>query len=110
MAYRVVITSQAKYQLDEYIKYTLTFFKNVQAARGIRDDANGTKRRLSNVAGCLPLCEDDILAKYGYRRIRFEKHDFFMVYRIDGEIVIVDAMYHELQDYTSIFAKKMHLK
>lgn len=33
-----------------------------------------------------------------------------MVYRIDGNMVIVDAMYHELQDYESVFAQKMHLK
>lgn len=110
MAYKVIITRPAKHQLEMYIAYTLSEFKNVQAARAIRDDARETRNRLSNVAGNLALCEDAVLARNGYRRIRFAKHDFFMVYRIDKNTVIVDAMYHELQDYESVFMKRMHLK
>lgn len=30
--------------------------------------------------------------------------------RIVGKIVIVDGMYHELQDYESIFAEEMQFK
>lgn len=109
MAYKVVITPPAKHQLEMYVAYTISEFKNVQAARAIRDDAAETKKRLSHIAASLALCEDELLAKSGYRRIMFEKHDFFMVYRIDGNTVIVDAMYHELQDYEAVFAQKMHL-
>ena len=110
MAYRVVITPPAKRQLEMYISYTLSEFKNVQAARAIRDDARKTKARLSAVAGSLALCENSTLSRNGYRKIMFNKHRFFMVYRIDGNKAIVDAMYHELQDYESVFAKQMHLK
>ncbi len=110
MAYRVVITPPAKHQLEMYIAYTLLEFKNLQAARAIRDDAADTKKRLSNIAGSLALCEDETLARNGYRRIMFAKHDFFMVYRIDNKTVIVDAMYHGLQDYESVFARQMHLE
>lgn len=110
MAYKVIITPPAKHQLELYIAYTLSEFKNMQAARAIRDDARETKKRLSNVAGNLALCEDEMLARNGYRRIMFAKHDFFMAYRIDNNTVIVDAMYHELQDYESVFTKQMGLK
>ena len=110
MAYRVVITPPAKHQLEMYIAHTLSEYKNVQAARAIRDDARETKERLSNVAGHLALCEDEVLARNGYRKILFARHDFFMVYRIDNKNVIVDAMYHELQDYESVFSRKMNLK
>lgn len=110
MAYKVIITPLAKHQLEMYIAYTLSEFKNLQAARAIRDDARETKKRLSNVASSLALCEDEVLARHGYRRIMFTKHDFFMVYRIDKNVVIVDAMYHELQDYESVFAQRMNLK
>ena len=110
MAYKVIITPPAKHQLEMYIAYTLSEFKNLQAARAIIADAKETKKRLSSVAGSLALCEDEVLARNGYRRIMFAKHDFFMVYRIDNDNVIVDAMYHELQDYESVFTRRMHLK
>ena len=105
MAYRVIITPPAKHQLEMYISYTLSELKNMQAACAISDDARETKKRLSNVAGSLALCEDAVLAQNGYRRIMFAKHDFFMIYRIDNGVAIVEAMYHELQDYESVFAK-----
>ena len=86
--------------------YTLSEFKNLQAARAIMDDAKETKKRLSSVAGSLALCEEEVLARNGYRRIMFAKHDFCMVYRIDND----NVMYHELQDYESVFTRRMHLK
>lgn len=110
MAYKVIITPPAKHQLEMYIAYTLSEFKDLQAARSIRDDAMKTKKRLSNIAGSLALCDNEVLARNGYHRILFAKHNFFMVYRIDNDTVIVDAMYHELQDYASVFAQKMNLK
>ncbi len=32
-----------------------------------------------------------------------------MIYRIEGNKVIVDGMFHELQDYEGIFVRKFHL-
>ena len=110
MAYKVLITPPAKHQLEMYIAYTIRVFKNMQAAQAIKDDAKETKKRLTNVASNLPLCEDEVLARNGYRKIMFAKHDFFMVYRIDNNKVIVDAMYHELQDFESVFIRQMHMK
>ena len=106
MAYKVIITELAIQQLESYIAYTKYNLKNMQAAKSIRDDAKKTKKKLSNIAEMLPLCTNDVLASYGYRKIEFEKHNFFMVYRIDGNYIIVDAMYHDLQDFESIFTRK----
>ena len=108
--YKVVITAPAKHQLEMYIAYTLSKFENKQAARAIRDDARETMRRLANIADNLAFCENEVLASNGYRKILFDKHDFFMVYRIHNDKVIVDAMYHSLQDYESVFAQKILLK
>lgn len=109
MAYKVIITPVAKRHLDRYVEYTLQVLQNPDAARGIIKDAKETKKRLSTVAGALKLCDNPILAKYDYRTIRFAHHNYFMVYRIDGNTVIVDAMYHDLQDYESVFIRNMHL-
>lgn len=109
MVYKVIITPLARHQLEMYIAYTLSSFKNTQAARSIRDDSLRTKARLAKMAGVLAPCDNPILSKHGYHKIHFDKHDFFMVYRIDEDKAIVDAMYHELQDYEEVFISKMNL-
>lgn len=103
MSYKVVITPKAKHSLKNYIRYTKNILQNKEAASLIRDDAKNTKERLAKIANILPLCTDADLAKSGYRKIPFKKHDFFMIYRIDGNKVIVEQMYHALQDYESTF-------
>ena len=35
----------------------------------------------------------------GYRKIHFLSHRYFMLYRVEGNLVIVDNIFHELQDY-----------
>ncbi len=110
MAYKVIITPPAKRRLDMYIGYTANQLMNRQAAKSIRDDAKNTKERLSKSANINKLCDNPILAKYNYRKIHFGKHDFVMIYRIDGDKAIVDGMYHELQDYESILISEMGLK
>lgn len=110
MGYEVYITTIAKHQLDRHIAYILSKYKNLQAAREVISDANSTKKRLSMVAGSLPLCEDEVLARHGYRRIFFKKHALFMIYNIEDNIVYVQGIYHRLQDYESVFAQNMSLK
>ncbi len=108
MAYKVMIMPPAKRRLDMYVYYTLETLKNRQAAKSILADVKATKKRLSVIADSLKICDDPILAKYEYRKIRFAKHKFVMIYRIEGNQVIVDGMFHELQDYEGIFARELH--
>lgn len=109
MTYNVIIMPPAKRRLDRYVYYTLETLKNKQAAKSILIDARRTKERLSLTADSIKICDDPILAQYGYRKIRFEKHKFLMIYRIEGNQVIVDGMFHELQDYEGIFVQELHL-
>ena len=109
MAYKVIIMPPAKRRLDMYVYYTLETLKNKQAARNILGDAKITARRLSKVADALKICDNPVLRKYGYRKIKFEKHDFVMIYRIQDGQAIVDGMFHELQDYEGIFTNELHL-
>jgi plasmid stabilization system protein ParE len=110
MAYKVIIMPPAKRRLDRYVQYTLEELKNKQAAKAILADARENQKRLAQVAESLKICDDPLLAKYEYRKISFLKHHFIMVYRIQDGVVIVDGMFHELQDYEGIFASEMHLR
>ena len=63
------------------------------------NDFEETVRCLTIVAGSLKLCEQPQLNKLGYRRMNFLAHDYFLLYRIEKNTVIVDAVFHALQDY-----------
>lgn len=110
MAYKVIIMPPAKRRLDRYVFYTVETLGNRQAAKAILADARETKKRLSMAADSLKICDNPILAKYGYRKIQFVKHKFVMLYRICDDTVIVDGMFHELQDYEGIFTSELHLE
>lgn len=110
MVYKVIIMPPAKRRLDMYVFYTVETLGNRQAAKAILADARETKKRLSMAADSLKICDNPILAKHGYRKIKFAKHKFVMLYRIQDDTVIVDGMFHELQDYEGIFTDELHLR
>lgn len=68
----------------------------------ILSDAEDTLKRLSNMADSLKLCENIRLHDLGYRKIHFKRHNYLMLYRIEGNKAYVDAVYHDLQDYENI--------
>lgn len=103
MVYNVIITTSAMKKLEAYIRYTIYVLRNKEAAKAIRNDARETKRVLSYMASINPMCEHPKLKQYGYRKQFFLKHKFIMIYRIEGSSAIVEGMYHELQDYESLF-------
>ena len=99
MAYNVVITAEAEEDLNRYIKYLLFDKKSDQAARNVLNDFEATVASLKVVAGSLKLCDNPRLKQLGYRRINFHSHRYFMLYRLEGDTVFVDSIFHELQDY-----------
>lgn len=109
MVYKVVVMPPARRRLDMYVYYTAETLKNKPAAKAILADARTTVKRLSTLADTLKICDNPVLAKYGYRKINFAKHKFVLIYRIQDGMVIVDGMFHELQDYEGIFTNELRL-
>ena len=72
MDYKVVVTADAEEDLDQYIRYLLLVKKSEQAAKNVLEDFEATIQSLNN---------------------------YFMMYRIVEDIVFVDNIFHELQDY-----------
>ncbi len=99
MTYKVVVTRDAEENLDNFIKYLIIEKKNMQAAENVLNDFDTTIESLKHVAGSLKLCENPKLRQLGYRRINFLNHRYFMLYRIVDQVVFVDNIFHELQDY-----------
>ena len=61
--------------------------------------SENTKKELAVVAESLGMCQNPRLKELKYRRIGFLKHKYFMLYRVEGNMAIVDNIFHELQDY-----------
>lgn len=99
MDYKVVVTVDAEDDLDNFIKYLLDEKKSTQAAKNVLDDFEATKESLKYVAGSLKLCDNPRLNQLGYRRINFLNHRYFMLYRIVDNVVFIDNIFHDLQDY-----------
>ena len=96
MDYRVIITEDAEADMDGFVYYLLFEKKNEQAAGKLVDDFEAAIAILKHAAESLKVCENQQL---GYRRINFKSHRYFMLYRVEGDAVYVDNIFHELQDY-----------
>lgn len=99
MDYKVVVTEDAEADLDRYVRYLLFVKKSEQAAKNLIDDFDATRNILSSAAGSLRLCDNPKLKADGYHRINFLSHRYFILYRCDNDIVFIDNIFHELQDY-----------
>lgn len=101
MDYRIVVTENAEMDLDNFVQYLLFIKQNEQAAKNLMDDFDSTLRSLESVAGSLKLCDNPRLKEEGYRRINFLEHRNFILYRVERDVVYIDSIFHELQDYES---------
>lgn len=99
MVYKVFVTEDAEADLDNFVSYLLFVKKSEQAAKNLLDDFELTKQSLAHVAGSLHDCTNPRLKEFGYKRINFMSHRYFMLYRIEDDNVIIDNIFHELQDY-----------
>ena len=99
MDYKIVVTAEAQEDLNQFIQYLLFAKKNKQAAKNVLDDFEYTIKKLKYVASSLKVCDNTRLQSLGYSRINFQQHRYFMLYRIENDVVYVDDIFHELQDY-----------
>ena len=99
MDYKVVVTKDAEEDLERFIRYLVYEKESVQAAQNLLNDFDATIESLKHVAGSLKLCDNPKLLQLEYRRINFLNHRYFMLYRIIGDIIFLDDIFHELQDY-----------
>lgn len=99
MDYKVVVTRDAEEDLERFVKYIIMEKESMQAAENVLNDYDATIESLKHVAGGLKLCDNPGLRQLEYRRINFLNHRYFMLFRIVDNVVFVDNIFHELQDY-----------
>lgn len=99
MDYKVVVIANAKADLRRYIAYLVNVKKSNQAAKNVLDDFRETRKSLETIAGSLKLCDNEKLAQRGLHRINFHRHNYFMLYYLEGKTAFVTNIFHESEDY-----------
>ena len=63
------------------------------------DDFDDTVGKLEKMADTFGFCKSKRLKEMGLHKIKFARHRYLLVYRIGDEIVIIEGIYHDFQDY-----------
>ena len=98
--YIVKNTPLLEKKLDRYVGYLFNTKKNAQAASALLKDFTETRKSLEQTAGALPLPGDENLQKRNLKRINFQRHNYFLLFRIRGEVVEIVSMFHGLENYS----------
>jgi hypothetical protein len=96
----VEVSELAESQYNAFLHYLYYDLKNEQAVKNLMNDFNDTISILEQGAGSFAYCQNERLRGKGLYKLNFQRHRYLFVYRIvDNTKVIVEGMYHELQNY-----------
>jgi plasmid stabilization system protein ParE len=99
MKFDVVLSDLALNQYDNILDYIYNTLKNPQAAKSVMQDFDSTVQLLKTQANNYGYCNSERLRKLRFRKLHFLKHKYILIYRIKSDMVVIEGIYHELQDY-----------
>lgn len=99
MQFNVELSELAEKQYDEILFYIANELKNPQALKNVMDDFDDTIEKLEQMADSFSYCNSNRLKEMGLHKIKFARHRYLFVYRVRKTQVIIEGMYHEMQDY-----------
>lgn len=105
MVYRLNITSKAHQcvaDIAEYLYNSVGSFGNPGAAAKFLNEYEVALDILSKQAESYAVCEEGELRLNGYRRIRFKTLRYKIFYRVEENVVMIDLITHDSQDYTKL--------
>lgn len=101
MGYKLIISERAGQHIDKIVDYVVNDLYNPGAAKAILTDIEEAYSKLEYMADALSYCMDPYLAEKGYRKIILSKHDYVILYRIEGNEVRISGVFHMREDYAS---------
>ena len=97
--YKVRMSPRAKADLRDRVSYLVNVKKNPQAAASLMADFRKTRINLESIAGSIKEPDSEILKSRKLKRINLREHDYFLLYRIDGDTVMIMNIFHALEDF-----------
>ena len=99
MKYDVALSDLALTQYDNILDYIYNTLKNPQAVKSVMQDFDRTVELLKTQANSYAYCKSERLRNLGLHKLHLLKHKYILVYRIKNDAVVIEGIYHELQDY-----------
>jgi plasmid stabilization system protein ParE len=99
MEFKVVLSDLAQEQYDQILDYICNTLRNPQAVQNIMQDFDSTRELLKTQANNYGYCNSERLRRLKFHKLHFLKHKYIFIYRINNDIVVIEGIYHELQDY-----------
>ena len=97
--YHTVATPEARDDLRRYVSYVKNVKKNLQAARSIVDDFEEVRKSLEILAGTIGEPDSQKLRDLRLKRINFKKHDYFLLFMVEGDIAKITNMFYAGEDF-----------
>ena len=101
MDYKLIISERADQHIDKIVDYVVNELNNPGAAKAILDDIEEAYSKLEYMADTFAYCYDPYLADKGYRKLILSKHDYVILYRINGNEVHISGVFHMREDYAN---------
>ena len=99
MAYNLVITDRADELIDACVFYIINKLKNPDAAEHLLNGISEVYDRLADNPHQFADSKDDYLRRRGYKEALISDMKYRIVFRSEGETVIIVGIFHELEDY-----------
>ena len=100
MAYRVVISTEAKREYDEIVHYLVDILKNPRAAQAFLDEFDFQIDLLQEQPLIRSLSHLPELAARGYRSFPIKK--YVGLYKFKNDIVYIAHIFHQSQNYARL--------
>ena len=75
---------------------------NPDAARAVLEDFEATVERISQMGDRVPIGTHPIMRKRNLRRMNFLKHDYFVIYRVRGDVAEIVRIGHSLENLEKV--------
>ena len=100
--FHVSSTPDASADVLRHFLYIKLHLRNPEAADSYLMDYDDTVEMLSKSAGSLRIGEAPIMRERSLRRINFLRHDYFLVYRVNGNEAEIIAVGHSDEDLNNV--------
>ena len=94
-----MITFIAEDDIDSIVRYLVRKKRNKSAAVKFLNDVESAVKVLEFSAESFQLCINKRLNSSGYRKLYLKKSKYFVLYRVEKNIVYIDDIIHQLQDF-----------
>ena len=99
MNYRLIISDSAQSEIEKAIDYIAVRLNNTAAAMAVLADIEEIYKEIEYMPESFSFCSDPLLFKNEYRKAVLKKHDYVLIFRIDGELIKIYGFFHTLENY-----------